>query len=86
MARVDVAPIRVTSILNGAFMDMLGAEMPLIQRRLRRVLYWGSADQPLDFTTKDDVAAYTAAAALDDTTPRILRIAGTASARGTSWR
>jgi nucleoside-diphosphate-sugar epimerase len=40
------------------------------------VLYWGSADQLLDFTTKDNVAAYVAAAALDDTTPRILRIAG----------
>lgn len=82
MIRADRAPIKVTSILNGAFMDMLGAEMPIIRKRLRRVLYWGNADQPLDFTTKDDVAAYTAAAALDDTTPRILRIAGdTVSAR-----
>lgn len=76
MARADAAPIRVTSIFNGAFMDMLGAEMPLIQKRLHRVLYWRSADQLLDFTTKDDVAAWTALAALDDTTPRILRIAG----------
>lgn len=76
MARADMAPIRVTSILNGAFLDMLGAEMPIIQPRIHRVLYWHDADQVLDFTTKDDVAAYTAAAALDDTTPRILRIAG----------
>lgn len=76
MLRADRAPIKVTSIFNGAFMDMLGAEMPIIRRRMRRVLYWGNADQPLDFTTKDDVAAYTAAAALDDATPRILRIAG----------
>ena len=76
MARADAAPIRATSVLNGAFMDMLGAEMPVIQPRLRRVLHWGSADQHLDFTTKDDVAAYTAAAALDGTTPRILRVAG----------
>lgn len=82
MTRADRAPIKVTSIFNGAFMDMLGAEMPIIRRRLRRVLYWGNADQPLDFTTKDDTAAYTAAAALDDTTPRILRVAGdTVSAR-----
>lgn len=70
------AQTRVTSILNGAFMDMLGAEMPIIQPRIRRVLFWQSADQPLDFTTKDDVAAFTARAALDDTTPRILRVAG----------
>ena len=40
------------------------------------MLYWHDADQVLDFTTKDDVASFTAAAALDDTTPRILRIAG----------
>ena len=76
MARADRAPIKVTSILNGAFMDILGAEMPIIQPRIRRVIYWGNADQELDFTTKDDVAAYTAAAALDRDTPRILRIAG----------
>ena len=76
MARADMAPIRVTSILNGAFLDMLGAEMPIVQPRIHRVLYWHDADQLLDFTTKDDVAAYTAAAAMDGTTPRILRIAG----------
>ena len=29
-----------------------------------------------ELTTKDDVAAYVAAAAIDETTPRILRIAG----------
>jgi nucleoside-diphosphate-sugar epimerase len=82
MVRADRAPIQITSILNGAFMDLLGAEMPIIQKGIRRVLYWGSADQKLDFTTKDNVAAFTAAAALDDTTPRILRIAGnTVSAR-----
>jgi hypothetical protein len=83
MARADAAPIQVTSILNGAFMDMLGREMPIIQPKIRRVLYWQDADQPLDFTTKDEVAAYVAAAALDPRTPRFLRIAGdTISARG----
>lgn len=76
MARADAAQIKVTSILNGAFLDMLGAEMPIIQAGIRRVLYWHDADQPLDFTTKDDVAAFTAAAALDPSTPRLLRIAG----------
>ena len=82
-ARADRAPIQVTSILNGAFMDMLGAEMPIIAPRIRRVLHVGNPDQLLDFTTKDDTAAYTAAAALDPTTPRVLRIAGESlSARG----
>lgn len=46
------------------------------------MLHWGSVDQPLDFTTKDDVAAYVAAVAMDAQTPRVLRIAGdTRSAR-----
>lgn len=76
MARADAAPIKATSVLNGAFLDMLGAEMPIIQPGIHRVLYWHDADQLLDFTTKDDVAAFTAAAALDDQAPRILRIAG----------
>ncbi|TPG42560.1 NmrA family protein [Sphingomonas koreensis] len=76
MATVDAAPIEATSILNGAFMDMLGAEMPIIQPGIHRVLYWNDPDQLLDFTTKDDVAGYVAAAALDETTPRLLRIAG----------
>jgi hypothetical protein len=76
MASTDTAPIKVTSIFNGAFMDMLGAQMPLIQKGIRRVLYWRSAEQLLDFTTKDNVAAYTARVALDEGAPRLLRIAG----------
>ena len=76
MERLDRAPIRATSILNGAFADLLTGDAPIILNRPRKVLYWGSADQKFDFTTKDDVARYTAMAALDDTTPRFLRIAG----------
>lgn len=74
--RADRASISVTSIFNGAFMDMLGHEMPIIQPRIRRVLYWNDRHQKLDFTTRHDTAAFTAAAALDDSTPRILRIVG----------
>lgn len=81
--RLNREPVRVTSVLNGGFMDMLTGQMPLIQFGWRRVLYWGDADQPLDFTAMDDVAAFTAAAALDGAAPRILRIAGeVVSARG----
>lgn len=76
MKIADGAAIRVTSVLNGAFMDMLGAEMPIIQPAIHRVLYWRDADQPLDFTTKDDTASFVAAAAMDDEAPRILRVAG----------
>jgi uncharacterized protein YbjT (DUF2867 family) len=73
---LDAAPIRATSVLNGAFADMLTGVAPLVLFGRRRVLYWHDADQPMAFTTKDDVAAYTARAALDPEAPRFLRIAG----------
>jgi nucleoside-diphosphate-sugar epimerase len=76
MARIDAAPIRATSVLNGAFADLLVGQAPIILHKRRRVLYWGSADQALDFTTKDDVADYTADVAQDGDPPRFLRIAG----------
>ncbi|MCZ2839969.1 NmrA family NAD(P)-binding protein [Modestobacter sp. VKM Ac-2985] len=76
-ARVlDRAPIRATSVLNGAFADLLTGQAPIVLSGRDRVLYWGDADQPLDFTTKDDTAAFTADAALDDASPRYLEIAG----------
>ena len=58
------------------FADLLPGQAPFIVRRIRRVVYWEDADQPMDFTTIEDAAAYTAAAALDRLTPRFLRIAG----------
>lgn len=73
---LDVAPIAATSILNGAFTDMLTGQAPIVLKRFKRVLYWGSPDQMMDFTTIDDTAAFTASAALDSRTPRFLRIAG----------
>jgi hypothetical protein len=42
----------------------------------RRVLFWSSADQVLDFTTKDDVARVVALTALDDDAPRVVETAG----------
>lgn len=74
--RLDQAPIRATSILNGMFTDLLTGQAPVVLFPIRRVLYWGSANQPLDFTTIADTATFTAAAALDPTTPRYLRVAG----------
>ena len=46
---------------------MLGAEMPIIRPRIHHVIYWHDAKQLLDFTTKHDVAGYTAAAASSTT-------------------
>jgi nucleoside-diphosphate-sugar epimerase len=81
--RLDKAPIAATSILNGMFTDLLTGEAPVVLFKLKRVVYWENADQQLDFTTMDDSAEFTAAAALDSSTPRFLRIAGDQiSARG----
>ncbi len=74
--RLQGRPIAATSVFNGAFTDMLTGQAPIILPKLRRVLYWGDADQLCDFTTMDDTAAFTALAAVDPTTPRVLRIAG----------
>jgi nucleoside-diphosphate-sugar epimerase len=74
--RLDKTSIAATTIFNGAFADMLTGQMPLILFKVKRVLYWGDADQRMDFTTMDDTAAFTARAALDSSTPRFLRIAG----------
>ncbi len=70
------APIRATSVLNGGFAELLAGQAPIVLRGRRRILYWGSADQPLDFTTRDDVAAYVAEVSVDAAAPRWLRIAG----------
>ncbi len=81
--RLHKAPIAATSVLNGMFTHLLTGEAPVVLVKLKRVVYWGDADQLLDFTTMDDSAAFTAAAALDPSTPRFLRIAGDQiSARG----
>lgn len=74
---LDKAPIRATSILNGGFADMLVRQMtPLFDLKASKVSYFGDADQLLDFTTMDNVADYTANAALDGSAPEVLRIAG----------
>ena len=81
--RLDQAPVQATSILNGMFTDLLTGPAPVVLFKLKRVLYYGRADQPLDFTTIANTAEFTAAAALDSTTPRYLRIAGeVATVRG----
>jgi uncharacterized protein YbjT (DUF2867 family) len=75
-ADVDAAPIRASSVLVGAFTDMLTGQAPLVVPKLKRVLFWSDADQILDFTTKDDTARVTARVALDDDAPRFVEVAG----------
>ena len=73
---LDKAPLKATTIFNGAFMDLLTTDMPLILFKQKRILCWGSPDQIIEFTTTDNVAEFTAEAAIDDSAPRYLRIAG----------
>jgi len=73
---LDKASIKATTIFNGPFMDLLTTDMPLILFKQKRILCWGNANQILEFTTTYNVAEFTAAAAIDDDTPRYLRIAG----------
>jgi len=73
---INSTSISATTIFNGAFAELLTEEMPLVLFPVNRVLYWGNADQKLEFTTKDNVAEFTARAAMDPSTPRYLYIAG----------
>ena len=65
-----------TSIRNGAFAEILTYGVPLLDLRAKRVGSWEDPDWRIDFTSKENIAAFTAAAALDATAPKILRIAG----------
>ena len=68
--------IAATSIMNGAFTDILSYGTPVYNVKNYSVGYWGdTSDWKIDFTTMDNTADYTAAAAIDPSTPRILRIA-----------
>ena len=75
--RLDVAPIASTSIFNGPFGEVLTRynHVPLFDFKKKMVGYWEDPDWRIGFTAMNDVAAYTAAAALDQSTPRALRIA-----------
>ncbi|MBI1251117.1 MAG: NAD(P)H-binding protein [Alphaproteobacteria bacterium] len=79
-ARAAIAASGIAQInpLNGAFTEMLAQPFfGLVDWRKRAVTYWGDADQPYDFTTTADTAAYVAAAAVDEALPAgELEIAG----------
>jgi NAD(P)-dependent dehydrogenase (short-subunit alcohol dehydrogenase family) len=75
-AHIDSSPIKATSVFNGCFADILRYNTPLFNVKDQTVAYYDDkADWEIDFTTMDDTAAFTAAAALDVTAPRFLKIA-----------
>jgi nucleoside-diphosphate-sugar epimerase len=73
---INTKNIQITSIFNGAFMELTTGEMPLIMFDKYKILHWGSADVLMDFTHTENVASYTAKAAIDDASPRYLTIVG----------
>ena len=73
---LDASTVRGTSVLCGAFMDLLamGAIGPDPKTGVYKV--WGDENQPYDFTSTDDTAKYIAAVALDHDAGRYIRVAG----------
>jgi uncharacterized protein YbjT (DUF2867 family) len=75
-ARLDASGIAWTSILNGAFLDLMAGDGPMINHKTRSVGYIGQPTQPIDFTSMKDLAGFTAAVATDpNPTPKFLRCA-----------
>ncbi len=69
--------IEFTSIFQGGFTELLGSGWVLFDYKKRQVAYFGSPDTLMEYTTWQNTAEFTAAAALDPTpTPRYLYIAG----------
>lgn len=68
-----------TSVLNGAFMEVLFADFfPAFDYGERIARIWGDGHQPMDLTTMEDTARYTARVAVDrEFQEDALRVAGT---------
>ncbi len=73
---LETTNIKATTIFNGPFMDLLTTDMPLILFKQKRILCWGNPNQIIEFTTTYNVADFAARVAVEDNTPRFLRIAG----------
>jgi uncharacterized protein YbjT (DUF2867 family) len=71
---LDASSVRGTSLLCGAFMDLLLGPMAPDANGVFKV--WGDGNQAYDLTSTDDVAKYVAAAALDADAGRFVRVAG----------
>ncbi|QKG27156.1 NmrA family NAD(P)-binding protein [Actinomadura verrucosospora] len=70
------AGVAVASVLNGAFYEVMLGFMGIVDWERGTLSHWGDPDQPLDLTSVDDTAAYTAAVALDPAAEGTLRFAG----------
>lgn len=66
-AEIDILPMEVVHVLNGAFMDgMLDPTRPgLLDVGDGTVMLWGTGDEPFDVTTVEDTARFAARVATD---------------------
>ncbi|RYD80582.1 MAG: NAD-dependent epimerase/dehydratase family protein, partial [Sphingobacteriales bacterium] len=48
---LDKAEIKATTIFNGAFTELLTGDMPMILFKQKRIMYYGNADQRMDFVS-----------------------------------
>ncbi|MBP5935773.1 NmrA family NAD(P)-binding protein [Streptomyces acidiscabies] len=79
LADTECGEVEVVHVLCGSFLarDVLFDFHRIIDPVERTAYVWGDGEQPVDYTTWDDTARYTAAAALDDNSiGRVLPIAG----------
>ncbi|MEU7578561.1 NmrA family NAD(P)-binding protein [Streptomyces sp. NPDC041068] len=75
--RFEGTSLKVISVLNGAFLEVMTTFMQIVDWEKNTFSHWGDPDQPQDLTTVKDTAAYTVAAALDASLPAgPLRFAG----------
>ncbi|MCT2583710.1 NmrA family NAD(P)-binding protein [Actinophytocola gossypii] len=70
------SPVAVTSVLPGAFLDVV--HQPYFEHvdwEAGTFSYWGDGDQPIEFTSYADTAEWTAEVALDPTPGPTVRVA-----------
>ena len=79
LADAERGDVEVVHVLNGGFLDrgVLFGFIPLVDLQTQTAYLWGDGDQPMDWTTYEDTARYTAAAAVDERpVPSKLCVAG----------
>lgn len=70
---LETKNIKAVHVLIGAFVETWLGYMDIWDPKKTKFAFWGSGDEPWDFTTYDDTAALTVAAALDSNAVGVLK-------------
>lgn len=79
IADAERGAVEVVHVLNGGFLDrgVLFGFIRIIDVEKQTAYVWGDGKQPMDWTTYEDTARYTAEVALDERpVPRVFSVAG----------